>query len=420
MARNSDQEFEIGPTDKLNDGELKDQLTLKNRALAATAEGITIADARLPDCPIIYANEGFERLTGYSVQSIIGRNCRFLQGSDTDPSAIGEIRRAVTERRECAVEILNYRKDGTPFWNRLSITPVKDSKDQVTHFIGIQSDITSRRNAEDALLKAKLELEETNLRMRLDLEMAARIQKSLLPASNFRIEGICLAWLLKSCDELAGDTLGVIPLDASHLGIYILDVSGHGVSASLLSFTLNRWLSLGSDQSPLVRRRPGSLELSEIVSPAEVAEQLNRQFPMDPRTFQYFTLLYGILDKENGEFRFVAAGHPAPILIRKSSNPRLLESTGLPVGMLPDATYREEVLWLEPGDRIFLYTDGVTEAMDGDDQEFGIIRLLSSLERGMSLSLEDSVSSLVTSIEQWCGRLRPRDDITVLGIEREP
>jgi sigma-B regulation protein RsbU (phosphoserine phosphatase) len=419
MARNSDQEFEIGPTDKLNDGELKDQLTLKNRALAATAEGITIADARLPDCPIIYANEGFERLTGYSVQSIIGRNCRFLQGSDTDPSAIGEIRRAVTERRECAVEILNYRKDGTPFWNRLSITPVKDSQDQVTHFIGIQSDITSRRVAEDALRNAKLELEETNQRMRLDLEMAARIQKSLLPASDFRIEGIRLAWLLKSCDELAGDTLGVIPLDPSHLGIYILDVSGHGVSASLLSFTLNRWLSLGSDQSPLIRRRPGSLESFEIVSTAEVAEQLNRQFPMDSRTYQYFTLLYGILDKGNGEFRFVAAGHPAPVLVPKNSNPLLLEGMGLPVGILPDAIYREEVLQLEAGDRLYLYTDGITEAMDSDDQEFGIARLLSSLKVGMSLSLKESVSSLVTSIEQWCGRLKPRDDITVLGIERE-
>jgi hypothetical protein len=97
-----------------------------------------------------------------------------LQGPDTDPSAAAEIRNAVVEQRECLVEILNYRKDGTPFWNRLSITPVHDRSGQVTHFIGVQSDITARRNAEEALRQAKDEIEATNRRMKMELEMAAR------------------------------------------------------------------------------------------------------------------------------------------------------------------------------------------------------------------------------------------------------
>jgi PAS domain S-box-containing protein len=118
---------------------LADQLALKDRALDVAAEGVTIADGRLPDRPLIYANEGFERVTGYRVAEVLGRNCRFLQGPGTDPVAVAEIRDAVAEHRECVVEILNYRKDGTTFWNRLSITPVRDTTSA--------SSLTSRRGA---------------------------------------------------------------------------------------------------------------------------------------------------------------------------------------------------------------------------------------------------------------------------------
>src|SRR5512134_1127915 len=128
---------------RLQERALADQLALKDRALDVAAEGITIADARLPDRPLIYANEGFERVTGYSVAEVLGRNCRFLQGPDSDPAAVAEIRAAVAGERECIVEILNYRRDGTTFWNRLSITPVRNGRGEVTHFIGVQSDVTA-------------------------------------------------------------------------------------------------------------------------------------------------------------------------------------------------------------------------------------------------------------------------------------
>ena len=95
-------------------------LDLKDRALAAAAEGITISDPSLPDNPLIYVNSGFERITGYPAAAVLGKNCRFLQGPDTDPEAAAIIRQAVIEETECTVEILNYRRDGSSFWNRLS------------------------------------------------------------------------------------------------------------------------------------------------------------------------------------------------------------------------------------------------------------------------------------------------------------
>ena len=216
--------------------DVSEWLALKDRALDVSAEGITIADARLPDRPLIYANEGFERMTGYPVAEVMGRNCRFLQGPETDPSAMAEIRAALAESRECVVEILNYRRDGSTFWNRLSITPVRDPSGEVTHFIGIQSDITARRHAEDGLRRAKEALEQ-------DLRLAARVQQALLPPASLDVGGLRISHAFNPCDDLAGDAVGVVPLPDGRMGLYLLDVSGHGVGAALLSFTLSHLLS---------------------------------------------------------------------------------------------------------------------------------------------------------------------------------
>ncbi|MEG4248904.1 PAS domain S-box protein [Microcoleus sp. Pol10D4] len=128
---------------------------LYDRALAATSNGIAIADATQPDRPIVYCNGAFERITGYNRSEIIGQNCRFLQGPDTDGAAVDQIRVALKEQHDCKVVLKNYRKDGTAFWNELSISPVRDSSGLVTHFIGVQSDITDRKQAEEALKQAE-------------------------------------------------------------------------------------------------------------------------------------------------------------------------------------------------------------------------------------------------------------------------
>ncbi|MEG3847643.1 PAS domain S-box protein [Microcoleus sp. herbarium19] len=134
---------------------IEEVFRLYDRALAATSNGIAIADAKLPDKPIVYCNPAFERITGYSSSEIIGRNCRFLQGPDTDRAAVDRIRAALKEQHDCKVVLKNYRKDGTPFWNELAISPVRDSNGCVTHFIGVQSDITDRKEAESALKQAE-------------------------------------------------------------------------------------------------------------------------------------------------------------------------------------------------------------------------------------------------------------------------
>ncbi|PSB22525.1 PAS domain-containing sensor histidine kinase [filamentous cyanobacterium Phorm 46] len=134
---------------------IEEVFRLYDRALAATSNGITIADATQPDKPIVYCNPAFEQITGYDRSEIIGHNCRFLQGPDTDRAALDQIRVALQEQHDCKVVLKNYRKDGTPFWNELTISPVRDSSGIVTHFIGVQSDISDRKQAEEALKQAE-------------------------------------------------------------------------------------------------------------------------------------------------------------------------------------------------------------------------------------------------------------------------
>ena len=132
-----------------------DKLRLLERAVAASTNSIVIADPSLPDSPLVYVNPAFEETTGYAAEEALGRNCRFLQGEDRDQPAIAELRTAVREGRQCTVVLRNYRKDGTLFWNELSIYPVRDEEGYVTNFVGVQNDVTERIRAEEILAEIR-------------------------------------------------------------------------------------------------------------------------------------------------------------------------------------------------------------------------------------------------------------------------
>jgi PAS domain S-box-containing protein len=127
------------------------RLRLLERAIGASSNGIIITDATLPDNPMIYVNPGFERITGYTVDEVIGKNGRFLEGPEANQAALESLRRAIKAGEDCVVNLRNYRKDGTLFWNELSVSPVRDAQGRLTHYIGVQTDTTERKRAEDAL-----------------------------------------------------------------------------------------------------------------------------------------------------------------------------------------------------------------------------------------------------------------------------
>lgn len=117
---------------------------LFNAVSAHMRDGIAITDFQKPDNPLVFVNAAFERMTGYSLDEVLEKNCRFLQGEDTDPEAVEKIRMAIALGQPCLVTILNYRKDGSTFWNELSLSPILDETGTITHFVGIQRDVTTQ------------------------------------------------------------------------------------------------------------------------------------------------------------------------------------------------------------------------------------------------------------------------------------
>ncbi|MFN0171802.1 MAG: SpoIIE family protein phosphatase [Bryobacteraceae bacterium] len=397
---------------------MKAQLELRERALAATAEGVVIADARLPDNPIIYANAGFERLTGYSVEDVLGRNCRFLQGPNTDWDSLERLRSAIRQKQECTIQLLNYRKDGSTFWNRLSVTPIRDAAGEVTHYIGVQSDITEQKRTEEALQAANQKLEAVAGRLNQDLEAAAALQRALLPEALPQVPGVNLAWAFRPCQELAGDTLNVFLLDDRRLALYILDVSGHGVASSLLSFTLSHLLSPIREKSALYQAAGDGSGAYHVLPPADVVARLNKQFPFNPDLPQYFTIAYGILELETARLRYVSAGHFNPVYV-PAGEPSQIAGAGSspPVGLFPNPRYEEQVLELKPGDRVYLSTDGVIEAENSAGKEFGLARLVDALDRCRNSSLAEGLTSAMASAQQWCAPSAFADDVSMLALE---
>ncbi|MGE7414549.1 histidine kinase famiy protein, partial [Methylobacterium tarhaniae] len=124
-------------------------------AVETTRMPMIVTDPHQPDNPIVFANQAFLRMTGYTPEELVGTNCRFLQGPETDRETVAEVRRAIAERKELATEILNYRKDGSTFWNALFISPVYDKKGDLVYFFGSQLDVSRRRDAEQALHQAQ-------------------------------------------------------------------------------------------------------------------------------------------------------------------------------------------------------------------------------------------------------------------------
>lgn len=269
---------------------------------------------------------------------------------------------------------------------------------------------------ERQLSRQNRELEITNDKMRADLQAAATIQRSLLPAQKPDLKGVSVDWHFSPCAELAGDSLNILRLDEQHLAFYMIDVSGHGVSAALLAFAVDRMLSPVMDDSAMLKTRISDPPYYRLRSPAEVCTLLNRRFPLDINTGQYFTLIYGILNTTTGIVNYSSAGHTNLLLLPAKGQPRFIDAGDLPIGFMPDCEYHITSLQMTRGDRLVLYSDGVSECANADGKHLGEDGILRAISASDKPDDQPVLQRIIEAEQKWRATESPTDDISLLTI----
>jgi sigma-B regulation protein RsbU (phosphoserine phosphatase) len=261
------------------------------------------------------------------------------------------------------------------------------------------------------------ELSRAYEQMHLDLEAAASVQRSMLPPERGKYPGMRYAWSFVPCDKIGGDLFNVVGLDYSRSGVYIFDVSGHGVPAALQSVALGRMLSPYEPHSSLLLRANANGDGHIVVPPKDVTAALNLRFQFATYRGDFITFLYGVMDRESMTFTFSRAGHPCPLHFSGGILKTGSDEGGIPLGIIPEYEYPEHTIELDMGDRLYFYTDGIIEAPNTEGRMFDQKRLCEHLQNASNSSLEDSISGLMREVMAWQAKPIGLDDMTILGIE---
>jgi phosphoserine phosphatase RsbU/P len=272
-------------------------------------------------------------------------------------------------------------------------------------------------NLERKLENHNLQLQQAYDQIRRDLKAAAAMQMSLLPSPSPKANGIQGEWFFYPSHYVAGDIFNLCAIDESHVGFYILDVSGHGVPAAMLSVTLSMLLRPDAGSESLLKRwNPKSLK-REATSPELVLADLNRRF--QNKEDRYFTMVYGIYDHESSRVQLSLAGQPRPLLLRASGKIECLGEGGYPIGIWPESEYECFEVPVEPGDRLIFYSDGISECRNSEGQQFGETRIFEhfQMKAGMH-SLKALLTEFEQEIQAWNKEgTNFEDDITMLALE---
>ncbi len=263
------------------------------------------------------------------------------------------------------------------------------------------------------------ELAKAHQALHSELEAAGRIQRSLLPSVAPKIDYIETGWSFQSCNVTAGDMLNVVRLDEYHLGLYVLDVSGHGCQAALLSVSLSRVLNPYPQQGGILKQFTEG-RTYRIPSPAEVALELNRRFPVMRQCGQFFTFLYGVLNIQTLKLCYTRAGHSEPLHYSHGQCLHHEDQPSVPIGIVDAPDYQDYTMQLDLGDLLLFVTDGFEEAKNIEGREFGRESLEATLGTRPIWSVNQAINVVQANLQTFTQGVPQTDDMTIVGISIHP
>jgi len=362
-------------------------------------EGVLIAD----DCDrILFVNAVFEEMTGVPRDEIVGKDAGKLYYKPEDFAILEERRKKTRELGRSREEFFLPAKDGTRLPVIVSARVLEDPDGREFAIVTF-TDISEQKDAEARLRDANKELEDRHKEIEEDLLLAARVQQSLAPKSVVW-GGIRVETFYHPVRTIGGDFGLVSPMDDEHLNLLVCDVSGHGIGSALVA---NRIYSETMTQ------------LQNGAPLGDMLRQLNR-FVMQNigSSVFFFTLAAARLDRAGRRMVFAGAGHPPVMVVQPGAEPRLLESRSMVLGALPNAVDMEATLDvdLEAGDRIVLYTDGITDVFDSHGEMLGVEGVQKFVRETALLPFKQMKQGILDRVAAW-REGPPSDDVSLVLVE---